>query len=336
MTIVLVLVTLLLALPWAGAAVARRLAVVLPPRWACWSLTGAALLLAGGTVSALVGLFHVPLLAVLERLPLSRVRAEWPAAVPIACAAGAAMLVQLVMLVRRWLGHRSLLRRAWLATGGSTVDGDLLVVPGADVDAFALPAYRGRPGRVVVTSGMVRALKPGEREVLLAHERAHLAGRHHLLSAVVDLAAVVHPAVGGLRGALGFHLERWADEDAAAVVGDRRTAAAAIARAALKGSSRSRPDGYPLLSATSGPVPQRVQALLLPKPVAPRGGVRRAGALAMGTLVASVAIGSLALAYGLHEYVEYASSHLLGTPSGCSGLWGALEDLLGSGTGRGF
>ncbi|MFJ8133298.1 M56 family metallopeptidase [Streptomyces hydrogenans] len=333
MTIVLVLVALLLALPWAGAAVAGRLTEVLPPRWACWSLAAAALLLAGGTLSALVGLFHVPFLASLERLPISRVLAEWPAAVPIACAAGAGMLVQLALLVRQWIRHRSLLKRAWSATEGSTGEGDLLVVPGREVDAFALPAYRGRPGRVVVTSGMMRTLKPAEREVLLAHERAHLAGRHHLLSAVVDLAAMVHPAIGRLRGALGFHLERWADEDAAAIVGNRKTAAAAIARAALTGSSGSRADGYPLLSATSGPVPQRVRALLLPEPVAPQGGMRQAGALAMGVLVLAVAIGSLTLAYGLHEYVEYASRRLLGTPSGCSGLWGALEGLLGSGTG---
>ncbi|MFD6590237.1 M56 family metallopeptidase [Streptomyces anulatus] len=333
MTIVLVLVMLLLVLPWAGAAVARRLAAVLPPRWACWSLTAAALLLAGGTISALVSLFHVPFLASLEHLPVSRVVSEWPAAVPIACAAGAVMLAQLVLLVQQWITHRALLKRAWQATEGSTADEDLLVVPGADVDAFALPAYRGRSGRVVVTAGMVRALRPGEREVLLAHERAHLAGRHHLLSAVVDLAAMLHPAIRGLRGALGFHLERWADEDAAVVVGNRKAAAAAIARAALTRSSRSRADGYPLLSATSGPVPQRVQALLLPRPVAPQGGVRRTGALVMAMLVAAVAVGSLWLAYGLHEYVEYASRQLRGTPSGCSGLWGTLEDLLGSGTG---
>ncbi|MGW4698885.1 M56 family metallopeptidase [Streptomyces sp. NPDC004285] len=328
MTSVLVLALLVLALPWGAAAVARRFAAVLPPRWACWALTGAAVLLAGGTVAVLVGLFHVPFLASLEQLPLRRVLEVWPAAVPFACAAGAALFVQLVLLVRRWLTHRSLLRRAWEAAEDGTGDGDVLVVPGTDVDAFALPGYRGRHGRVVVTSGMVRVLKEGEREVLLAHERAHLEGRHHLLSAVVDLAAVVHPAVRSLREALVFHLERWADEAAASVVGDRRVVAAAVARAALAGS-RGRVDGYPLLSATSGPVPQRVQALLLPEPAAPRGGMRRAGILGMAATVAAVAFGSLALAYGLHEYVEYAAGRLLGAPSGCSGLWGVMDTLFG-------
>ncbi|MEU8764810.1 M56 family metallopeptidase [Streptomyces sp. NPDC048659] len=329
MTLVLVLVLLVLLLPWGGAAVARRCAALLPPRWACWVLTGAAVLLAGGTVAVLVGLFHVPFLASLERLPLRRVLEVWPAAVPFAGAAGVTLLVQSVLLVRRWLTHRSLLRRAWEAAADGTGDGDVLVVPGSDVDAFALPGYRGRRGRVVVTSGMVRVLKEGEREVLLAHERAHLAGRHHLLSAVVDLAAVVHPALRSLRAALVFHLERWADEAAASVVGDRRVAAAAIARAALAGASRGRADGYPLLSAASGPVPQRVRALLSPAPAPPRGGARRAGVLGMAGTVAAVAFGSLALAYALHEYVEYAAGRLLGVPSGCSGLWSVMESLFG-------
>ncbi|MFJ2738827.1 M56 family metallopeptidase [Streptomyces sp. NPDC087440] len=308
MTYVLIVVVLALALPWGASRVARRLAGVLPPREACWVLTGSAVLLAGGTVSALIGLFHVPFLASLEQVPLSRVREVWPAAFPLACAAGAVMLVQIVLLVRRWAQQRSLLKRAWQAVADGSGDGDLLVVPGDEVDAFALPGYRGRAARVVVTDGMVRALRDGEREVLLAHERAHLSGRHHLLSAVVDLSTAVHPSLRQLRESLGFHLERWADEAAARAVGSRKTTAAALARAALAGQARHRSRGaYPLLSATSGPVPQRVRALLAPAPSAPRGGARRAGALGLALCVTGSALGALALAYGLHEYVEFAA-----------------------------
>ncbi|MFF7340890.1 M56 family metallopeptidase [Streptomyces sp. NPDC008163] len=316
MTYVLLVVVLTLAFPWGGAAVARRLADRLPPRWACRTLVGAAVLLAGGTVSALAGLFHVPFLASLERLSLTRVLEVWPTAVPFACVAGALLLTQLVLLVRRWSRHRALLGRAWLSAGAGTGDGDVLVVPGTDVDAFALPGYRGRRGRVVVTSGMLRSLEPGEREVLLAHERAHLAGRHHLLSAVVDLVSVIHPAIRSLREALAFHLERWADEEAAEVVGDRRVTAAAIARAALAGAAHARVAGYPLLSATSGPVPRRVAALLLPEPAPARGGVRRVGVAALAASVVLAAVTALALAYGLHEYVEFAARRLIGGGAG--------------------
>lgn len=311
MTWVLVLVVLTLGFPWGAVPLARRLAMVLPPREACWALTGAAVLLAGSTVAALVALFHVPFLAALERMSLARVLAHWPAAVPFAGTAGAVMLGQAVLLLRRWARQRSLLRRAWRMAAEGTGDGDLLVIPAADVDAFAIPGYRGRPGRVVMTSGTLRTLKPGEREVLLAHERAHLAGRHHLLSAVVDLAGVVHPALRGLRAPLAFHLERWADETAARVAGDRRAAAAAIARAALAGSSHGRGGAYPLLSATSGPVPRRVEALLLPEPTAPRGSARAGVAALAGTVVVA-AVAALGLAYGLHEYVEYAARRLMG------------------------
>ncbi|MGW0966575.1 M56 family metallopeptidase [Streptomyces sp. NPDC002516] len=308
MTFVLVLVVLALALPWGVTAAARRLAAVLPPREACWVMTATALLSAAATIAMLIGLFHVPFLASLEQVPLPRVLEVWPAAVPLAGAAGSVLLVQAVLVLRRWFQHRSVLKRAWRLADQGRGDGDLLVVPGDEVDAFALPGHRGRGGRIIVTSGMLRALKPGEREVLLAHERAHLSGRHHVLAAVVDLSTAVHPALRSLRLLLQFHLERWADESAAAAVGSRKLAAAAIARAALVSSrKRGTSGGYPLLSMTSGPVPQRVEALLLPEPVGPWRGTRRAGVLGLAVTVAVSAPAAVALAYGLHEYVEYAA-----------------------------
>ncbi|GLV87530.1 hypothetical protein Slala03_72190 [Streptomyces lavendulae subsp. lavendulae] len=79
----------------------------------------------------------------------------------------------------------------------------------------------------MVTSGLVRALKPGEYEVLPAHGRTHLCGRHHLLSAAVDLAAMVHPAVRGPGKALEFHLEWWATCGRLAMAGSRTVPARA-------------------------------------------------------------------------------------------------------------
>ncbi|MFZ3492881.1 hypothetical protein ACODT5_06515 [Streptomyces sp. 5.8] len=119
MTLVLALVMLTLALPWGAAAATRRLASLLPPREACAALTAAAVLLAGGTVAALIGLFHVPFLASLEQIPLARAAAEWPAAVPVSAAAGAALAFQAVRMARRWYDHRSARPSARCCSGTS-------------------------------------------------------------------------------------------------------------------------------------------------------------------------------------------------------------------------
>ncbi|MFD7863552.1 M48 family metalloprotease [Streptomyces sp. NPDC059783] len=308
MTLVLALVMTALLLPWGAVAATRRLAALLPPREASLALTGASVLLAGGTVVALVGLFHVPFLAAHDYLPLSRVVAAWPAVVPVAAAAGAALVTQAVLVARRRRAHRSLLARTWDGTAGAVADGDLLIVRDADPRAFALPGRRGRGGRVVVTTGMLRTLGPAERDVLLGHERAHLRARHDLLSLTAHLAAAVHPALRPLGTDLDFHLERWADEAAASEVGDRRLAATAIARAALAVTPRTAPGRVraPLLSVSTGPVPQRVEALLRPRPVLPATRAGRAVVTGLVTAVAGSALLAVALAYGLHEYAEFA------------------------------
>ncbi len=185
-------------------------------------------------------------------------------------------------------------------------DGDLLVVRDCDPHAFALPAWRKRAARVVVTTGMLRTLGPAEREVLLGHERAHLTCRHHPLSLIADLAAAVHPALRSLRPALDFHLERRADESAASSVGNRRLTATAIARAALAASTAEKqPENRgPLLAVGTGPVPQRVEALLRPVPVRPQSHRTRAAVACLVTTVSVSALLGLALAYWLHEYIE--------------------------------
>ncbi|MFD8984852.1 M48 family metalloprotease [Streptomyces sp. NPDC059564] len=187
-------------------------------------------------------------------------------------------------MVRRWRQHRSVLARAWSATGDSVPDGDLLVVPGPDPQAFALPGWRGRGGRIVVTTGMLRAFGPAEREVLFSHERAHLAGRHHLLCVTAHLAGAAH-----------------------------RLAATAIARAALAAASgKQRDKGRgPLLSVGTGPVPQRVEALLRPVPVRPQTRTTQMAAAGLAAAVAGAVVLGLVMAYGLHEYVELTARALL-------------------------
>jgi Zn-dependent protease with chaperone function len=53
----------------------------------------------------------------------------------------------------------------------------------------------GRPATIVVTSRALDLLDPPQLASVLAHERAHLAGRHHLLIALTRGLAAVFPAV---------------------------------------------------------------------------------------------------------------------------------------------
>lgn len=58
--------------------------------------------------------------------------------------------------------------------------------------AYCVP---GRPGTIVVTSGALAVLAPRQLGAVLAHERAHLSGRHHLLTGLTRCLAAVFPPV---------------------------------------------------------------------------------------------------------------------------------------------
>ncbi|MFJ9815236.1 M56 family metallopeptidase [Streptomyces sp. NPDC101151] len=137
------------------------------------------------------------------------------------------------------------------------------VLPDRTPYAYALPGGRGR---IVVTTGLLSGLAPAERRALFAHERAHLVARHHRHLLAVHLAARANPFLRPLRTAVVYTAERWADEEAAHAVGDRRTVARAIGKAALL--SRGTPAPTLAALASTGPVPRRVAALLAPAPVA--------------------------------------------------------------------
>jgi Zn-dependent protease with chaperone function len=138
---------------------------------------------------------------------------------------------------------------------------DLAVLDETVPEALALP---GRHGSIVVTSGMLRALRPAERDVLLAHERSHLRWSHWTFRLATRAGAALNPLARILVPRCDQALERWADEDAAASVGNRRVAAAAVARAALAVADHARPTLTPAFS--DGLVSDRVAALLAPAP----------------------------------------------------------------------
>ncbi|MGW6206865.1 hypothetical protein ACWF9B_24885 [Streptomyces sp. NPDC055089] len=85
---------------------------------------------------------------------------------------------------------------------------------------------------------MLHALGPAEREALLAHGRAHLAGRHHLHPAA-ELSARCHPAPRALRASSGHALERCADKASRTRWGPQ--VRAVIRRAALAARTAGEP-----------------------------------------------------------------------------------------------
>ncbi|MGG2458830.1 M56 family metallopeptidase [Streptomyces sp. RGM 3693] len=305
-----------LLMPLLAVPTARRLAESLPPRAAAWLLTGCAAALAACTAAALglltaAGALRLPPVAAFGHLERALPGTDAAVTVPAAPIAGALLACCALAVARRALRHRAELRAARRTADAHGLAGDLCVLPDAEPDAYALP---GRPGRVVVTAGMLRALPPAEREALFAHERAHLMGRHHLFLLTVALAAACHPLLRGLKAPLAYALERWADESAASRVGDRQVTARAIGRAALAARAHTAavPRPSTALAATSGPVPRRVAALLTPDRPAdrPRGRVlpdgRRLIAAALLACVAFSAAGAVDAAADLHQTVETA------------------------------
>ncbi|MGW1986819.1 M48 family metalloprotease [Streptomyces collinus] len=199
----------------------------------------------------------------------------------IGVAAGVALAVVGWRVYRAVRAERRTRRALRLLCAGRPADTELIVAASEVPRAFAIP---GRPGRILVTSAMLGALEPSERRVLLAHERAHLTHRHGALVTAATLAAAADPLLTPVRAAVVFLVERWADEQAAAVVGDRRTTARALARAAL---TAGRARAACPLNFTDRAVTRRIAALQTSPP--PRLWPAAAAVLALGALPALLA-----------------------------------------------
>lgn len=162
-------------------------------------------------------------------------------------------------ITRVWLCHRRETAAVRRFAGAGA--GQVVVIDDERAAAFAIP-----DGRVVVTTGMRAALDDTQYAALLAHEEAHLRGRHHRLILLTRIAAAVHPAFRLLTRHIDYLIERAADEQAAIHIRDRRVVARAIGAAALVSSGtaglRMAPAAGDLRRA--GAVPRRVASLLSP------------------------------------------------------------------------
>jgi Zn-dependent protease with chaperone function len=177
-------------------------------------------------------------------------------------------------------------------------DEQIVVVPSDEADAFALP---GRPGRIVVTTGMRGALDADMYDALVAHERCHLDERHHNLVWFARLAAASHPVLTPMVRQIEYLVERAADEAAADVLGSRRQVASAIGIAALR-ITRTRPRPGALHIGSPGRiVVRRVTALLSARP-------RARGLLVVPILLAaSSLVWTGECVYDLHELIAGAA-----------------------------
>ncbi|MFH9467796.1 M56 family metallopeptidase [Streptomyces clavifer] len=262
-----VFVFLPLVLPLTAWPVARLAAHHLHPRTATWLLSAVAAVLAVCSTLCLALLVVVGT----AQLPGNPLPDGWSdpevrEAVPYDEVAGQAAIPVLAAVLAAcvsaaWRHHR-VRRDAERALTGLP-DTPVAVLPDEAPYAYALP---GPKGRIVVSTSLLSCLDSSERRALFAHERAHLAGRHHRFLLIVQLAARANPFLRPLRTAVAYTAERWADEDAAAAVGNRRVVARAIGRAALV--SRGAPGVTLAGLAAPGPVPRRVAALLGPAPAA--------------------------------------------------------------------
>ena len=247
------------------AVLAPRAARRPAPRPAAWSLACAALVAATGWLGSLAllaftAIAQIPEVAEEGHWSAAVLRTQDPVSLAVAAVSALALAAGLVSLgvsAVRQVRHTLWARRE---CGRLPGDLELAVLDDEVARAFALP---GAPGRIVVSKGMLRCLGHAEREALLAHERAHLRGRHHHFQTVFRLAAAANPLLRPLAEAGGFVLERWADEEAAVRVGSRTVVARAVGRAVLAAAGTSRPAA---LAATGGAVPERVRALLAPPP----------------------------------------------------------------------
>ncbi len=212
----------------AGGWLRRRV----PPRVAVTLLTVLSVLGATAVLWALAlvvvgGLIGVP--EVMKQFGWCHrvLAASHRAPIGVAIGAGALLLVGMARAFRfEWRWRRT--TRNYAGPGG------LEIIATDEKVAFAAP---GRPGTVVVSSGLLAILSDEEQTAVIAHEMGHLSQHHGRYLRIAGVAAAAVPVLLPLTRQLRFATERAADEAAADVVGDRRVVARAITRAALATSN---------------------------------------------------------------------------------------------------
>lgn len=226
---------------WVAAAVVAAFSLVRPGGHLHWLLTEC--------LSAVR-----PLLAVTSN---EAAQAGLRGAAAVATLAVPVVLARLLIVLSRTRArtHRHC-RLAYLVGARQPEVGDALVV---ETPERCIYCVAGRPAAIVVTRGALEALNGSQLAAVLAHERAHLAERHHLLVALSRGTTTVLPQLRLFRlaaGAIARLIEIRADDIA---LRDHAGSALAGALLALTGGA---PLAATALGATSSDVSERIKRLL--------------------------------------------------------------------------
>jgi Zn-dependent protease with chaperone function len=290
----------------AFAGLGPRLASQVPPRTATHLLVGGA----GLTTAALLAMLALLGITVLAQVPQVASAGGWSTAAVRTDAPlpGWAAVCCLVLLGFAGVAgsvaagrHLAALRRLRRVCRDLDFAGTVVVLHSERPDAFATTADGGH---VVVTTGMLNGLHSDEVQVLLAHEHSHLHHRHAWWMMAARVCGAANPMLTGVVRAAGHAIERWADEDAARVVGDRRLVARTLARAALHvhdtvGALPEPPTSA--LGAMNGTVLPRVRSMLgdPPRP-------RLVASVALTALVAATLAWSVAVQDRTDDFLDSA------------------------------
>lgn len=183
----------------------------------------------------------------------------------VALAASAAALTAVVLVWRYGRSVQQAQRQTRRHAEAALITGRRLPGHGSTVvlDASQPAAYcvPGRPAAIVLTSGAIAVLGPAQLKAVLAHERAHLAGRHHLLITFTRGLAACFPAVPLFSQGTAevARLTEMCADDAAARHSGRRALVAALL---AMGTGTAVP--ALALAVSSGAVTARVHRLLDP------------------------------------------------------------------------
>ncbi|MEU7829943.1 M48 family metalloprotease [Nonomuraea sp. NPDC049129] len=177
----------------------------------------------------------------------------------LSIAGGIAIRVGWASLTVLWTGRRCRIRhrKAVRLIGRERQELGALVVQHDEPAAYCVP---GRRAVIVITSGALAALDHRQVAAVLAHERAHVTGRHHLLLTAAQVAAKAFPGlpVFAATGTAVPHLVELLADDVAA----RKHARGVIASALIAVARASTPAAT--LGAGGESTVTRVKRLLSP------------------------------------------------------------------------